>query len=99
MCLFRVIFSEPIENTFSSSSRKRGDLMDERCIRFSHNDLAAIADNFSVANQIGRGGFASVYYGERNGQVGGYTEVSYLYVCKLPTRLNNRLHLKMFSCL
>ena len=54
--------------------------MDEHCICFSHNDLAALADNFSVANQIGQGGFATVYYGERNGQVGGYTEVSYLYV-------------------
>ena len=71
MCLFGFIFSESIQNTFNSSSRKLGDLMDEHCICFSHNDLAALADNFSVANQIGQGGFATVYYGERNEQVCG----------------------------
>ena len=85
MILSCFLFSESTQNTsrnysFDSTSSKLGDLTDERSMHFSYDDLAMITDNFNVAREIGRGGFATVYYGERNGQVGGYTEASYLYV-------------------
>ena len=44
--------------------------MSVRCT--SYDDLAMITDNFNVAREIGRGGYATVYYGERNGQVCGF---------------------------
>lgn len=38
-------------------------------MHFSYNDLVAITDNFNITKEIGKGGYATVYYGEKNGQV------------------------------
>ena len=39
--------------------------MDEYLMHFSYNDLVVITDNFNIAKEIGKDGFATVYYGER----------------------------------
>lgn len=47
---------------------KFGPLSTDSIIEFSYEELAAMTENFSVAKEIGRGGFATVYYGEYQGQ-------------------------------
>lgn len=51
----------------------------DKSVEFSYDELANAIDNFSTSYKIGRGGFASVYYGELRG------EVRYIVV----VRLNN----------
>lgn len=41
----------------------------DKSVEFSYEELAKATDNFSVANKIGEGGFASVFYGIIRGQV------------------------------
>jgi hypothetical protein len=38
-------------------------------VEFSYEELANATNGFSVANKIGEGGFAVVFYGEIRGQV------------------------------
>lgn len=41
----------------------------DKSVEFSYDELANAIDNFSTSYKIGRGGFASVYYGELRGEV------------------------------
>lgn len=69
--LFHFFFSESTQNvdTFGSSLRNFSDLTEEHSRHFSYDDLVAITDNFNITKEIGKGGYATVYYGEKNGQV------------------------------
>eukprot|EP00249_Psilotum_nudum_P023097 c28746_g1_i1 orf=348-2288(-) len=40
----------------------------DKSVEFSYEELAAATDNFSIAKEIGRGGYGAVYYGELRGQ-------------------------------
>lgn len=41
----------------------------EKSVEFSYEELAKATDNFSTANKIGQGGFASVFFAELRGEV------------------------------
>lgn len=43
----------------------------DKSVEFSYDELANAIDNFSTSYKIGRGGFASVYYGELRGEKDG----------------------------
>ncbi|CAN4078400.1 unnamed protein product [Withania somnifera] len=40
----------------------------DKSVEFSYDEIANACDNFSTANKIGQGGFASVFYGELRGE-------------------------------
>ncbi|MED6137176.1 hypothetical protein PIB30_062625 [Stylosanthes scabra] len=64
----------PIKHTSRKTARVMeaygnilGDCV-EKSAKFSYEALANATDNFSLANKIGQGGFAEIYYAELNGE-------------------------------
>ncbi|XP_073387977.1 chitin elicitor receptor kinase 1-like isoform X2 [Physcomitrium patens] len=66
--------SEQIHSTSSNPGsasfipKVLADYTVDKSVEFTYEELAKATDNFSVANKIGQGGFASVYYGVIRGQ-------------------------------
>lgn len=59
--------SNPGSNSFAATSPK--DYSTNNSVEYTHEELRNATNGFSVANEIGAGGFAVVYYGEIRGQV------------------------------
>ncbi|RYR00203.1 hypothetical protein Ahy_B07g088307 isoform B [Arachis hypogaea] len=58
----------PVKHTRRKTTRvMEGDSV-EKSAKFSYEELANATDNFSLANKIGQGGFAEIYYAELNGE-------------------------------
>ncbi|XP_024375989.1 chitin elicitor receptor kinase 1-like [Physcomitrium patens] len=58
--------SNPGSNSFAATSPK--DYSTNNSVEYTHEELRNATNGFSVANEIGAGGFAVVYYGEIRGQ-------------------------------
>ncbi|KAI5080807.1 hypothetical protein GOP47_0003990 [Adiantum capillus-veneris] len=58
----------PPAMTDISNKTIHGALPGVHCVHFSYEELVVATENFSLSRQIGKGGFATVFYGEWQGQ-------------------------------
>jgi len=61
--------SNPRSASYVPTTPGLADYTVDKSVEFSYEELTNATAGFSVANKIGEGGFATVFYGEIRGQV------------------------------